>query len=649
MNSGKLFSKAGLLILAIATLAIVGLLNTGLKGARVDLTEDQLYTVSSGTIDMLRDIENPVTLELFFSDKQTSDIPQLRDFARRVRELLEEMSIKSDGKVSLKLIDPEPFSEEEDRAAELGLQSTPISMGGPEIYLGLAASNDNGGSEVIEFLQPDREQYLEYEVAKMLHIVGRDKAPKVALLAGLQVQGGFDMQTRQPTPAWMATNQLQQMFDVSTVQNGVNSIENDVDVLLLIHPPALDANTQYAIDQFVLRGGNLIAFVDPYAEQAAGPNPMAPSPGAANKSSNMAVLFKQWGLQLAEGKIVGDLQHALEVGSPGGGRPVRHLGILGYPAATFASDDIVTRELNLLHFATAGALQPLSETTTTFSPLLLSSAQSMLLDTSKFESMFDPNSLFEGFQPDGNRHVLAARITGPVASAFPEGAPPTPPSPESTEDDSAAQDIAPQKTATASDESGEETEHIGRSAEDINVLIVADTDFLSNRLWVQVQNFFGQQIGSAFADNGNFLVNAVDNMIGNADLISTRSRGQYVRRFERVDELRLQAEQSYRTTEQRLQQSLAETEQKLSELQASKDAGDTTDALNLSISPEQVAELEKFQQEKLSIRKQLREVQHRLGRDIEALGARIKMLNIGLVPLLLTILALMFRFMRRSN
>jgi len=378
---------------------------------------------------------------------------------------------------------------------------------------------------------------------------------------------------------------------------------------------------------------------------------MAPSPDAANKSSNMTVLFKQWGLKLVDGKVLGDLQHALEVGSPGGGRAVRHLGILGYPAATFASDDIVTRELNLLHFATAGALQPLSEATTTFSPLLLSSSQSMLLDATKFESMFDPNTLFEGFQPDGNRHVLAARITGPVASAFPEGAPPMSASPESSEEDGATQDAATQDTdaVTVSNEGSDETEHLGRSAEDINVFIVADTDFLSNRLWVQVQNFFGQQIGSAFADNGNFLVNAVDNMIGNADLISTRSRGQYVRRFERVDELRLQAEQSYRTTEQRLQQSLAETEQKLSELQASKDTGDSSEALSLSLSPEQVAEVEKFQQEKLSIRKQLREVQHRLGSDIEALGARIKMLNIGLVPLLLTILALIFRFVRRRN
>ncbi len=644
MNTAKLFSKAGLVVLALITLLLVGLLNVSLRGVRIDLTEDQLYTVSSGTVEMLQSLENPVTLELYFSDKLTADLPQLRDFARRVRELLEEMAIKSNGQVTLKVIDPEPFSEEEDRAAELGLQSTPLTLGGPEIYLGLAASNANDHSEVIEFLQPEREQYLEYDVAKMLHIVGRDKAPKVAMLAGLQVSGGFDMQTRQPTPAWMAISQLQQMFDVVTLQTDFTSIEDDVDVLILIHPPELEAQSRYAIDQFVLRGGNLIAFVDPNAEQAAGPNPMMPSPGAANRSSNLKTLFNQWGFELSEGKVLGDAQHALQVGSPRTGQPVRHLGILGYNPASFDKDDIVIRDLNLLHFGTAGVLKPLADSALNFQPLVLSSNQSMLLDASKFEILLDPNTLFDGFVPDGQHHVIAARIRGAANTAFPDGAP----QPEVSEEDTAQSEDStanneendPQQR---DDEQTPSRPHLAQSSEDINLLVVADTDFLSNRLWIQVQNFFGQQIGSPFADNGHFLINAVENMIGNADLISTRSRGEYVRRFERVDELRLHAEQNFRTKEESLQQSLAATESKLAELQAQK--GDDG-AEVLSLSPEQLAEVEKFQQEKLSIRKQLREVQHQLGSDIEALGTRLKLINIALIPVLLTLLALLFRAVR---
>lgn len=646
MNTAKLFSKAGLLVLALITLLVVGLLNVSLRGARIDLTDDKLYTVSSGTIDMLQSLENPVTLEFFFSDKLTADLPQLRDFARRVRELLEEMAIKSNGQVTLTVIDPEPFSEEEDRAAELGLQSTPLSLGGPEIYLGLAASNANDHSEVIEFLQPEREQYLEYDVAKMLHIVGRDKAPKVAMLAGLQVSGGFDMQTRQPTPAWMAINQLQQMFDVSTLQDDFTSIEDDVDVLILIHPPELQAPSRYAIDQFVLRGGNLIAFVDPNAEQAGGANPMMPSPGAANRSSNMKELFQQWGFELSESKVLGDVQHALQVGSPRTGQPVRHLGILGYDTASFDKDDIVIRDLNLLHFGTAGVLKPLTDSTLNFQPLVLSSNQSMLLDASKFEMMLDPNTLFDGFVPDGQHHVIAARVRGAAQSAFPDGAP----EPEATDAEESTEEDGTVNTEVGEQEAPEasiaEKPHLQQSSEDINLLVVADTDFLSNRLWIQVQNFFGQQIGSPFADNGSFLINAVENMIGNADLISTRSRGEYVRRFERVDELRLQAEQNFRTKEESLQQSLAATESKLAELQAQK-GEDGAEVLTLS--PEQLAEVEKFQQEKLTIRKQLREVQHQLGSDIEALGTQLKLINIALIPVLLTVLALLFRAAGRRS
>lgn len=653
MKASKLSDKAGLLFLAAITLVAVAIINIFLKGARIDLTADKLYTVSAGTEEVVAKVENPVTLQLFFSDGLTKDVPQLRDFARRVRELLEELAVKSGGKVKLQVIDPEPFSEQEDRAAELGLQPVALTPGAPEIYFGLAAVNDKGTQEVIEFIQPNRERYLEYDIAKMIYIVGRDKTPKAGLIAGLQVNGGFDMATRQPTPAWMAITQLGQLFELTTLQDGVDAIAEDIDVLVLVHPQNLQAKTRYAIDQFALRGGNLLVFVDPNAEQAGGGNPMMMQQ-PVDKASNMPDLFKRWGVEMAENKVVGDARHAMQVGSPGNGRPVRHLGILAYQSNSFPADDMITNDLQLLHFASAGALQKVDDAETRFTPLVVSSEQSMLLDAEKFNMLFDPSSLFQGFQPDGIQHVLAARVQGPIKTAFPDG----PPEEEVAEDDdsknadeNAVAEADSEKSAAKTEDDNEQSEaekkqpveHLQKSAVDANIIIVADTDVLSNRLWVSIQDFFGQQIGSAFADNGSFLTNAVDNLIGNADLISIRGRTEYTRRFDRVDALRREAEANFRRQEESLQQRLSQTEEKLSALQEKKEGEE-----KLTLNPEQVAEIENFQQEKLKIRKQLREVQHQLGSDIERLGMQLKLINIALIPVLLTVVALVFRRKRRA-
>ncbi|MGI9286656.1 MAG: GldG family protein [Pseudomonadales bacterium] len=650
MKASKLSDKAGLLLLAAVTLVVVAVVNTFFKGARVDLTADNLYTVSAGTKKMLTNVQNPVTLKLFFSDSLTNDVPQLRDFARRVRELLDELALRSGGKVELQVIDPEPFSEEEDAAAELGLQSAALTPGAPEIYFGLAATNEKGAKEVIEFIQPNRERYLEYDIAKMIYIVGRDKTPKAGLLAGLQVNGGFDMATRQPTQEWMSVSQLNQLFDVTNLQDGVDAISEDIDVLILLHPQNLQEKTRYAIDQFALRGGNLLVFVDPNAEQAGGANPMMQQP--VERGSDLPDLFKSWGVELIAKKVVGDAQHAMQVNSGASRGPVRHLGILAYQRDSFPADDMITNDLKLLHFASAGALQKINDATTRFTPLVVSSKQSMLLDAEKFNSLFDPNTLFQGFKPDGTQHVLAARVQGPIESAFPDGAPKADAAEQdenNSGDEAAATDTDSKKAEDgaeqdkASEDKKEPVEHLAKSKEDSNIIIVADTDILSNRLWVSIQNFFGQQIGSAFADNGSFFTNAVDNLIGNADLISIRGRAEYTRRFDKVDELKREAEANFRRQEEGLQQRLSQTEEKLTALQAKKEGEE-----KLTLNPEQVAEVENFQQEKLKIRKQLREVQHQLGSDIEKLGTQLKLINIALIPVLLTVVALVFRSKRRT-
>ncbi|MDB2384272.1 GldG family protein [Endozoicomonas sp.] len=264
----RLFSKAGLLVLALLTLLLTIAINQVFKGARLDLTEGNLFTLSKGTHNLLRSLESDATLQLFYSDKQTQDLPFIRNYARRVTELLEEYVVASKGKLRLDIIDPEPFSENEDKAAEYGLQAIPLGNGSKEAYFGLViSSNDDAEKrEVISFLHPDKERFLEYDISKLVYSVTQKAKPKVGLLTGLQVQGGFDMASRQSTGPWTSISQLEQLYDVVSVEQGSNEIPDDLKLLIIIHPKDLSEQMRYAIDQFVLRGGNALVFVDPNAE-----------------------------------------------------------------------------------------------------------------------------------------------------------------------------------------------------------------------------------------------------------------------------------------------------------------------------------------------------------------------------------------------
>lgn len=617
----KSFTVIGLIVLIVLFLVVNMVSSTLFTNTRIDLTENELYTLTDGTRNIIKNIEEPVTMYLFYSDKASEDVPQLRTYATRVKELLKEYEQLSNGNIVLNIVDPLPFSEEEDQAGSFGLQAIPVGATGENVYFGLAASNAVGDTEVLPFFQPQREQFLEYDVSKLLSTLSNPKKTVVGVITQLSIFGGFDMQTTQMTKAWALIAQMRQLFEVKQLDVTTDLIDADVDILMVVHPKTLTEPTQYAIDQFVMRGGKAIFFVDPHSEvDIPVKQQNSPLEVEGGRTSNLKKLFDAWGIDYDPTKVVLDRKYALTVGGAHQGQS-RHYGLLAVTKEDIDADDVISSELEVISAGVSGFINAKEGADIKVIPIVTSSDDSALIDASKFRFLPDLNQLSNGFEPTGEKYILSARVEGKLNTAFKNGRPAM----------SDAKKVDDSKYG----------EHLESTKEDANLIIFADTDMLSDRMWVQVQDFFGQQIFNSWANNGDLIINAVDNLTGTSDLISIRGRETSTRPFERVNDLRLAADQKFRSTEEKLQAQLAETEAKLVELQKARDDGD-----ELMLSPEQEAEIEKFQQDKFKVRKELRQVRHNLDLDIEKLGSKLKFINIGLVPIIISILALLISFIR---
>lgn len=621
-RSQNRLGASSLLLLAVAFIIAVIVSNELFKGVRFDLTENNLYTLSDGTKRILKNIDEPVSLYFYFSDQATASVPSLRDYANRVREMLEEFEGAGRGKLRLSVIDPLPFSEDEDRASQFGLQGIQLGSTPDPVYLGLAGTNSVGDEEIIGFFQPDKEAFLEYDIAKLVNTLANPERNVVGLVSGVSMTGDFDPQTQRMQPPWVVYQQAGQLFEIRELGTDFDAVPDDVGILWIVQPKGLSSETQYAIDQFVMRGGPALIFVDPVAGVDATPaegmpQGMPPSP----QSSDLPLLFEGWGIGFSTEDVVADAELALPINTGMGGRAVRHYGYLGIEGNYLNGDDIVTAELSSVNAAMAGRFGLADESEATVEPLLTSSPASSLIPASRFAFLPDPAQLQDGFVMSGEQMTVAARVGGTLRSAFPNGNPSADPG----SGDAGAAD------------------HLAVSGSPVNLVIVADVDMLSDPMWVQVQNFFGQQIANAFASNGAFVVNALENLAGGSDLITVRSRGSFSRPFTKVDELQARAETQFRETERRLQQELAEAERRLGELQSSRE-----DTGSLLMTDEQQAEIDRFIDQRASIRKELRAVQRGLDEDIENLGTRLKVINIGLMPALLTV-AVLFAVWRRQR
>jgi len=609
-------SGSGLLLIAVAFLAFTGLASWSFTDSRLDLTEQKLYSLSDGSrtiLDGLSELDEPLQLYFFYSDKGSKDLVALRTYAKRVEELLQVYQRAAHGKLELHIVDPEPFSAQEDQAVAFGLQAVPLNQSGDQLYFGLAGTRGADNIQVIPFFVMDQEALLEYQISRLLQSLATPERPVIGVLSGLALNGGFDMQSRQPTLPWRVLEEVRQQFQIESLQAGVDQIPAQVSVLLLVHPKQLPEQTLYAIDQFVLRGGKLLVFVDPLSEVDTGAGmagDMTTEP--AGQSSDLQPLFAAWGMRLVPDRVLGDGAYAMAVGMGQGQPAVRHAAWLSLPKAALDQQDVSTAGLDRITLASAGLLEPLPGAQTQFVPLLHSSRYAMPFATERVATLSNPQELLRELQPTGQRYTLAARISGPAQSAYPNG-------------------IEGRKDGL-------------KSAENIQVIAVADTDLLSDRLWVQMQDFFGERLPQPWADNGSWVINALDNLAGSDALISVRSRGRSSRPFEVVDSLQRGAETEFREKEQVLQTRLAATEAQLLALQQPQDPS-TTQQLPAA----QQAAMQQFLQDKRAIRRELRDVRYQLNTDIDELGRRLKFVNIALVPLLLTLGVLALWFWRRRK
>lgn len=619
----RVLSTSGLLLAAGLFVAANIVANQILTSERLDLTENRLFSLSSGTENILKQLEEPIQLKFYFSAKLLSGAPAFLNYGTRIRDMLEEYIAKSGGKLELSVIDPEPFSEAEDEAVGYGIKQLPVSAAGDMGYMGLVGVNTTDEEKVIPVFQPNKEESLEYELTKLIYDLAHPKKRVIGVISALPVFGGPADSTSRPTGNWNIVSLLREAFEVRDLGTEPAEIAQDVDTLLLIHPKNLSDQTRYAIDQFVLKGGKAMVFVDPHAEEdTASPDPQNPM-AMPQTSSNLPDLLEKWGVKLIADKIAADLDHAIRVAYAGnrGPQEIEYLPWLRLGPAELNQDDFVTSELNTVNLGSAGILERIEGATTEFRPLISTGKRSMPYDREAVLFVRDPAGLLENFKPGDKELVVAARIRGPAKTAFPNGRP------------------------KKKDDDPPDSNFVAESTAPINLVVVADTDVLADRFWVQFQNFLGMRIPSTIADNADFVINALDNLGGNDDLISLRSRGHYARPFDRVEAIQREAEAQFRDKERALQARLEETEKKLADLQQQKQGGS-----KLLLSPEQRQEIERFREEQLKTRKELRAVQHDLKRNIERLGTGLKFINISLIPLVIGIAAIgmpLYRAKRR--
>ena len=427
--ASRLMTTTGV-VLALVLLFAVNILASWILGpARIDMTENRLFTLSEGTRAILANLDEPVTLRFYLSQRELERVPGIGGYADRVRALLNEYKRLSGGKLALHVIDPEPFSEEEDRAVGYGLRGVPLGLDEGNFYFGLAATNSVDDEEVIPFFASEREQFLEYDVTKLVHNLTKPKQKIVGLLSSLPIEGqGPPMQAAMGgmnAQPWMVVEQIRQLFELRSLHPKLEEIPEDVDVLMLVHPQTLPREALYAIDQYVLRGGRVVAFVDPYSETQ--------QPGMAagfmqpvgSRRSEIDELLSAWGVTLGD-DVVADLDLALKVRMEQGGRVLT----FDYPVwmnvtpHTFDQDDIVTGNLGNLGFGTPGYLEPAEGATNTFTPLVTTTPRAAQFTTSQVAAVTtDPRDLLDAYTSQDRAYTVVARVSGKVRTAFPDGRP----------------------------------------------------------------------------------------------------------------------------------------------------------------------------------------------------------------------------------
>jgi ABC-type uncharacterized transport system involved in gliding motility auxiliary subunit len=637
------------LILAVVLFFAVNIFaHTAFSNASLDLTQGGLYTLSPGTRGLLAHLKEPITLRFYYSKRLGDAAPTYAAYSARVRELLERYAALAGGRIRLEFYDPEPYSDAEDRAEGYGLQGVPLTENGDTVYFGLAGTNSTDDEKAIAFFQPDRERFLEYDVTKLIAQLDNPKKPVIGLLTTLPMEGNFGnpMMGQQSTPPWVIMQEMGDQFTIRDLADKPDHIDKDVDVLMIVHPKELPPATRFAIDQFVLGGGRALVLVDPNSEA----DTAAPAAGImmGATASDLPELLKAWGVRLVPDKVAGDKTLATPVSANVEGRQqaVDYIAWLSLDADHLDRNDVATADLTSLILPTAGILEPVKGAKTKLTALAETSPDATEIAADEVRMFPDFLKLIQDYKAVGHPLILAARLQGNVATAFPDGPPGEKKTPEASKAPAAAgKPGAPPVAASKPAAAKPAPSYLKQSVKPIDVIVVADTDLLQDRFWVRVQDFFGQKVITPMAGNGDFILDSLDSLAGSEALIGLRSRGQSARPFTLVERIRSDADARYLAKEKELQDQLKDTEKKLASLQKEAQPGSARQI----VSADQQREIDNFRAEALSIRQSLRSVQHALREDIDRLDDRLKFVNIGLMPLLVALAAIIVAWVRAAR
>lgn len=639
---GRTLAWGGLALAAVILLSINLIASISFRGVKADLTEDRLYTISSGTRTVLATLEEPIRVRLSFSRKLGELAPNYARYFDRIRALLEQYRDISGNKLELEIEDPEPFSDAEDRAVAAGLRGLRINAEGEVGYFGLVANNATDNQEVIPFFSTERESFVEYDVTKLIHTLSNPKKRVIGLMTSLPIDGGstptgHPQMPEQQTPSWIIMDQIREFFDVEHIEQDVAEIPSSIDVLLVAQPTKLTPKAAYAIDQFALNGGKVLAFIDPLAEAAQLQLLQAPGEGRAE----FAKVLKAWGVGFDGSKVAADIAHARRVQFAGRGTDqgmvTEYVAWLGLDSTSFDPEDVLSNGISTLNVASAGILTSIEGATTKITPIVRTSENAMAISSEKTGMGADPLALIRTYQSGGKALTIAARVSGEAKSAFPDGAPQDnndkqhEPKKEGSEHSTISTD---QAKAPAPDH-----KQTGR----INAIVFADTDLLADQFWVENRRMLGQEMVIPSANNASFVVGALENLTGSDALIALRGRGINERPFTLVDALRRSAERAFREKEQALTEKLKSLEADLAKAQTPSAEG----AIIQSEAERQA--VEKAKVEMLATRRELRNVKLALRQSIDRLDGWLQFANIALMPLIIVLCGVGVTLWRRHK
>ena len=513
MISEKNKSKAQIFLLLIIFILFIMFANSIFKGFRFDLTENKLYTLGDGTLNIINKLDDEITLNYYFSDSLTQEDTYLRAYAKRIKELLEEYQLRSKGKIKLNVIDPLPFSDEEDDAMKYGLQGVPSKTKEENIFFGLVAANRYDSYKIIKFFDPGKEAIIEYEITKVLYSILEMKKPKVGVMTSLPLFGGYNFTKNEPTPEWAIIQKLKPLFDIELIDKETKSFE-EFEILFLVHPKKISDEDKKRVIDFYDNKGRVLVLYDVYSE--ADPefqDPSLPPEGGGIQSSDFKELLDRIGVSINPSKVLLDRKYAIPVTSANSDRPIKHAAILSFPKNSFNKSMDITSKLNSLTSAFSGYIIN-TNMSNKFTTLISSSNDSSITEKNVFRYMPDPSILLDKYKVTSETEVFAGLIEN----------------------------------------------------ENKKAIVIADADITANYLWVRVQDFYGEQVLVPWASNGDLIINSLDYLSGGNTLASITSRESFSRPFTVVEDLKLTAEKIFNTEEARLQNKLAQLQNKNNEL-----------------------------------------------------------------------------------